>query len=85
MKFFKGFAVPKTLSILWLYLAARDDEEVDWGLGRDVLEGDAMLILVQEFCRNRPIQDLVEYRGLAGGWCGVALPGRGMQAGQGLE
>ena len=39
-----------------------DDEKVDRSLGGNIFEGNTLVILVEELCRDRTIQNLVKYR-----------------------
>ena len=39
-----------------------DHEKVDRSLGGNIFEGNTLVILVEELCRDRTIQNLVKYR-----------------------
>ena len=39
-----------------------DDEEVDRSLGGNIFEGNTLVILMEELCWDRTIQNLVKYR-----------------------
>ena len=53
-----------------------DDEKVDRSLGWNIFEGNTLVVLVEELCWDRTIQNLVKYRSRGlGDICAAQEPG----------